>query len=396
MVFMPFDTRGSIGIFTALAIIPIMLVIGLGIEFRQAENMRANLQNALDSSLVAAVLFEDEAGSLDQGRQTFDGNISLFAASNPRVELRRVDANTVEGTARATAPPVLSQLLGLGGFNVSVSSRAQFAGQGAVPCIILTGTDVSGALVFNGGAQLTSLDCGINGHSTANPVALLNAGIDIDVPDICLAGTHIVNNSGPVDNLRLGCVPVADAFDGMIPMPPSVQCDLGLPRNVNGGSITLQPGVYCGGLNLNANVDVTFEPGLYVIRNGDWNVNGGDWEGAGVTFYFDDTSKIQFNSGVRAELTPPLGGNYEGVLFFERPGLPPSNFPLNDSRGFGISGLVQLPSRNVIINGNGDVRQRDALLVFNSLTFNSAHWELSNELLADRFPKPERIAVIVE
>ena len=66
---------------------------------------------------------------------------------------------------------------------------------------------------------------------------------------------------------------------------------------------------------------MNFKPGVYVIKGGGWNVNGGSWTGSGVTFYFADTSHIQFNSGISATLSAPTSGTYSGLLFYEPDGL---------------------------------------------------------------------------
>ena len=97
----------------------------------------------------------------------------------------------------------------------------------------------------------------------------------------------------------------------------------------------MQPGVYCGWHNFNnSSADVEFSPGLYVIRNGGWNVNGGNWSGDGVTFYMYDSSIVNFNSNVRADLTAPTTGDYKDIILTERPGISYRNFNLNSVLGF--------------------------------------------------------------
>jgi len=192
----------------------------------------------------------------------------------------------------------------------------------------------------------------------------------------CIAGTTVINNSNLIDGVdfETGCTPIDDTIGAEIEEPLFSSCN-----GVTGpfaSDVTLQPGTYCGGLNFNPGVDVDFEGGLYIIR-------GGDWEGDDVTFYFEDTSVIQFNSGVSADLKPPENGDYEGILFAESPDLPISNFVLNDSENFKIEGLIYLPSRNLIINSNNDARARDILLVTNSLIMNSANWIIENTVAPD-------------
>jgi len=115
----------------------------------------------------------------------------------------------------------------------------------------------------------------------------------------------------------------------------------------------------------------------YVLKGGSWNVNGGEWSGDNVSFYFADAnSKIQFNSGVLATLSPPTSGPYEGVFITEAPDLRNSQFTINDSRGFDFEGIVYLPSREITLNSGATVRSRDLQLVARSFIINGANLNL--------------------
>jgi len=232
-------------------------------------------------------------------------------------------------------------------------------------------------LILNSGSHINLPDCEIHVQSEANAAATINSGINIDVQRTCIESGKITNNFGDFPNLELNCETVDDPFEGAMPAPPSTTCEH-WNTNHNGGTIHLQPGVYCGHHNFNGNPTVHFAPGVYVLKNGSWNVNGGEWDGRGVTFYFDDSSsKIQFNSGVKATLLPPAGGTYSDILFYEREGLSQSNFVLNDDKGFEIRGLIYLPSRNTTYNSGGNWRSRALTMVFNKMIFNDAKLDLS-------------------
>ncbi len=118
-------------------------------------------------------------------------------------------------------------------------------------------------------------------------------------------------------------------------------------------------------------------PGLYVIKNGGWNVNGGIWTGQGVTFYFEDTSKIQFNSGISADLRAPTSGPFTNMLFIEKPGLSKSDFIFNSAVSNRMEGLIWLPSRNVTFNANSKVSSDKVNMVINRLTLNNTTWTLN-------------------
>jgi hypothetical protein len=176
-----------------------------------------------------------------------------------------------------------------------------------------------------------------------------------------------------VPNLALGCNTASDPFAGVYPAP-STACTV-TGQNYS-GTVTLYPGVYCGWFNFNGVTDVTFNPGVYVIRNGGWNVSGGSFKGNGVTFYFADTSKIQFNSGMDTDLSPPRNGPLKGVLFHEAPNLPKSNFIFNNAIRNKMEGLIYLPSRDVTFNADSKMGNDKSTIVVHRLILNNVKMKL--------------------
>jgi hypothetical protein len=139
----------------------------------------------------------------------------------------------------------------------------------------------------------------------------------------------------------------------------------------------MNPGTYNGTINFNNNPNVTFNPGVYVIEGGGWNVNGGSWTGSGVTFYFADSSKIQFNSGMSMTLSAPTTGTYAGILFYELDGLSLSPLVFDDSVSESLSGLIYLPSRNITFNSTSNVSSPTVTVVANTAIFDAVNWSLS-------------------
>jgi len=148
----------------------------------------------------------------------------------------------------------------------------------------------------------------------------------------------------------------------------------------------MSPGVYCGHHNFNnSNASVTFAPGLYILKGGGWNVNGGTWQGDGVTFYYVDNSKIQFNSAVAAKMTSPTSGPYANVFMTESPSITNnSQVIMNDDRGFDFEGIIYLPSRNVIFNSGATLRSRTMELIANTIIFNNANIEIETITSSNR------------
>jgi len=79
--------------------------------------------------------------------------------------------------------------------------------------------------------------------------------------------------------------PLAD-----VPAPDTSGCSA-YPSNYSNGNFSLQPGVYCGGLQALTHANLTLAPGVYVIRNGPLQVQAGaSITGIGVTFYLSGSN----------------------------------------------------------------------------------------------------------
>ena len=79
---------------------------------------------------------------------------------------------------------------------------------------------------------------------------------------------------------------------------------------------TLNPGVYCGGIKVTGNAKVTFNPGLYVLRGGEFEAGGSsELSGDGVTFFLTNQgtnfATLKLTSTV-LDFTPPTSGSLQG------------------------------------------------------------------------------------
>lgn len=351
-----------------------ILAIGITIDYSRASNIRVSLQAALDASLLAAAKKPEEERE-DAAQSFFAMNSAAIQSYGPVASFSMSPDGEFTGTASATVETIFTKLVSISELPVGAQSAVSVTEAGSA-CIWVLDPDAYESFRVNSGADIVAPDCEIHVHSDAGRAAVFNAGINLEFARICIKGSNVTNNYGSVPNLELDCDPLGDPYEATMPPPPSTACDHN-NGNYNGGTVNLSPGVYCGWHNFNG-PNVNFDPGVYVIKGGGWNVNGGRWSGDGVTFYFDDTSKIQFNSGVAAEFSPPDSGPYKGIMFYERSGLPESNFVLDDSRGFEISGLVYLPSRNTIYNSGSRTEARELSMVFNTLILNHTRWNLES------------------
>ncbi len=242
-----------------------------------------------------------------------------------------------------------------------------------VACVSVLSPD-SQAVTVNSGADIHAPACTLIVASIARPAAIFNTGTTLDTAHICVASHQVTRNSAGAPAIDLGCTAKAPAVT--LPTPVVGPCTVS-HQAYDGTDITLRPGTYCGGVTFNnAQARVTFEPGFYVIKGGDWTVDGSTWSGRDVTFYFADTSKIQFNSGVSVDLSAPASGPYAHVLMFEAPRLSPSPVIFNDARAMHLDGAVWLPSRDMTFNSGSKLDSDGLMLGVRSLMLDQTTWHI--------------------
>lgn len=381
------DIRGSIGIVMAIALVALLVAVGAAVDLAQTLRAREILQGALDQATIRAAL---TTGSdyVAAGQAALAANLqdTGVAEENLGSSFTRNADGSVSGRATITVPLSFMGIVGKNEMSVGVAAKATpktttaTAPAGTV-CILLTSKN-SQALLVNSGATVLATGCEIHVQSSASGAAIFNAGTTINSKKICIKSASIIDNGGTHPNLEKSCSPANDPYATTLPVVTVGACNYN-SRNIDAATYTFQPGVHCGSVNFNSSKTVsTFSPGLYIIKGGDWNIQG-TLKGTGVTFYFADKSKFQFNSGAGTYLTAPTSGTYANILMYENPsnsGV--SQWPWNDSPGHELSGLIHLTTRQLTMNSGMTASLDKVTIVADSLILNQMTWNLAPDTTA--------------
>ncbi|GGK20068.1 TadE/TadG family type IV pilus assembly protein [Salinarimonas ramus] len=365
------DTRGSVALMLALVLVPLVGVAGAAVDYTRTTNARTQIQAALDAAVLAGARADGDA--IAAAQRAFDTS-DVPGATGVVGRFSLGADGRVIGQASFSVPTTFLSVLGMRAVDAGVDAEA-IRGTDAGPCILVLDETSPQPFLVNSGADVRAPRCEIHVRGTRNPAAILNARAQLDVARLCIAGRRIIDNGAGVSRVELGCEAASDTYGARMPTPSVGACDYS-NGNYNGGAVTLSPGVYCGWHNFNGAPTVTLEPGLYVVRDGGWNVNGGVWRGEGVTFYFPSTAKIQFNSAMDVDLSAPTSGNTAGILFFEAPGLSRSQFILNGSIANDLDGLIYLPSRELVMNATSRIASDAITIVADRVILNDMDWNL--------------------
>ena len=366
---------GQVGVIVGLSAVPLAMAVGFGVDYSRAVTVRSQLQAALDAAVIAGAKDGSSAWTT-----VATNTLSAAAPSDITIGTKAfaLDADgNYAGTATGSLSTTFSGLFSLATLEVDVAATAVKPASGSKVCILLNSTTASPGLLLNSGATLNAPDCEVHVRSTGNPAATFNSGTVFTTKKTCVAGSNILDNGGTHASLTKSCTTTTDPFAGTLPVPSSATCTYS-GQNYNGGAVTLSPGVYCYGINFNGTTTLTLNPGTYVIKSGNWNFNGGTMTGTGVTFYFVDSSYIQFNGTSKLNLTAPTTGNFANLLWYEAQSLSQSSFTVNATNGANLEGLIWLPSRNLTLNSGASVSSNKLTMVLNTLIMNTVNWALAS------------------
>ncbi len=315
------DENGTI-IASLAILLPILLgMAGLGIDIGNWYNGKRQAQAAADAAARAGALELVRNGSESVILLAAKEDAASYGFGNAEIDINMPpvagpymgDGYAVEAVIRHRPQSYFAQaLLDL---DVVVETRAVAKALELDTCIwALEETDTG--ITIAGTADVI-LDCGIFANSN-NSIALdQNGSSCVTASSIRLVGGHA---GTCLDPQPVTAYPYPDPLASLD--PPSVgSCDHNGKVKINGGNVTLSPGVYCKGIDVSGGAHVTFDPGEYVFKGGRIKVAGNSsLEGDGVTFYLTDGASGHAELDITAttiDLSAPIAGDLEGILFFQ-------------------------------------------------------------------------------
>jgi hypothetical protein len=216
-----------------------------------------------------------------------------------------------------------------------------------------------------------------------------NAQVVADL--VCSAG-GIDGQNGHFSNKPLtDCPPIPDPLANRV-SPSFGACQFN-NTEIKGKVVTLDPGVYCGGLKVTDGAVVTLSPGIYVIQGDQLKVDrNATLQGDGVGFYLaGDKSHFKFDFDSSISLSAPKTGAMAGLLFFDdRTGKSDKHqIYSNDARI--LLGTIYLPNGSLFIDSNRPIADKSAytVLVTRMLELSSGpNLVLNSDYSASSVPVP--------
>ncbi len=245
--------------------------------------------------------------------------------------IRQIDGNNVlqvtstgqAGAARRTITVYLTQ-----GGNGAVVLEPGTGASCSTTSLSISG---SGAVSFTGGVTVNSQCTNALRMSGSSTLSAPSGGIDV------VGGYQFTGSATSTPIPTTSAQVATDPFLGIAAPDPAalgLSTRNGSPSNpstqtlIGGGSTTLSPGIYYGGISIGGSKSVTLQPGVYYIAGGGFSVGGAaSVSGSGVTIYNTvDTAMptgvgaygaISFTSNGTIDLSAPASGTTAGMLLFQ-------------------------------------------------------------------------------
>src|SRR5207244_1298322 len=167
-------------------------------------------------------------------------------------------------------------------------------GNGGGGCVYVMNAVGDQTFKLSGSATLNVPTCKIIVNSVSSRAMTTSGSACAHAASIDITGQLSNSSSCPsTPTPNTSVPPKNDPLSGL-QAPTWSGCDHSSRVSISGGTNTLSPGVYCGGISISGGATVTFNPGLYILAKNPNNyaavglvASASALSGTAVTFYVD-------------------------------------------------------------------------------------------------------------
>ena len=388
---------------TAAVVAPAMFgVVGLSVDYTIFLSQRSSMQEAADQAVLAAVR---EAAMQGWSETTANAVVQDFVSSTLADKAMTSTEYSSDVTVDKTNSSVRVSIrqdghgyfmLGLLKKNpqIEVFSEATLAGSANI-CVLALNESTTGAIKQDREADITGVNCGIFSNSTSSRAIEVTRKSTLAAEQICSAGGYAGRDDHYTPLPITDCPKIPDPL-GKRAAPSFGGCDH--KNMVYLSSTTLNPGVYCGGLHALANVELKLNPGIYVIKDGAFVLEGNATiTGENVGFYLTGIGGVvSFGTSSNISLTAPKDGPMAGILFFEDRNAPLGRtFLMASKDARTLVGTIYLPKGILAVTGKSRFAEASdwtAIIAQRIVIYNGPNLQLNADYDDSEVPVPAGIA----
>jgi len=357
-----YDQAGSYLIITGLMMPVIVGCVALAADYGLWLHTRQSMQGAADSAAISAATASITDNPLTQARAVTASYGFVSGANGVTVTVNRppqsgthtTTTGAVEVILQKPQPPAFSVVLGSQSF--TIAARAVAVPIGGSGCVLALNKTASGAVTVQGGAQVVLDSCNLYDDPTSGSALTVGGSATLSALTVGVVGNISGTSSvTATKGIATGLLPLSDPYAN-VPLPSFSGCD---EHNYTAKTtVTIDPGVYCGGISVIAGATLTLNPGIYFLDRGNLSAVGSSAiTGTGVTLVFTSstgsnyaTASITGNAIVN--LTAPTSGPTAGIVIFGDRAMPVgTSFKLTGGGSQVFGGAIYVPKGALEFSG---------------------------------------------
>jgi hypothetical protein len=341
-----------------------------GLGCQSATACPASYPSPLTSNLQNGCLFAQTNGFVPGGVNGQTVSIEANTGNPPTVAGLASGSSRYYVTVRIAQqnPLTFGRIFGSSFLPVVARATASVASLLPPNCVTTLNPSASGAFSLSGTSSVVLNNCSLAVNSSSSSALSGNNNSSLAARSISIVGG--VSDLGSISPSPItGAQAAPDPLANLAPPSFSSGCDY-INFNVS-STVTLNPGVYCGGIKISGSSTITFNPGTYILLGGGLSVSGqAQLVGTGVLFYNTFNATYSFDSlsltgGGLVNLTAPPNG----ILYFEDRNAPTGNIDtIAGNATWTLTGSFYLPQNQLKITGGGLASGQPIAIVANTIT----------------------------
>lgn len=363
------DTNGGMALLGALSLIPLVTAAFIAVDFSSWVAQKSKLQQTADGAAIASAR-ELQMGQSDLTRLAAVAREFVLASlGNERsvgpasIKVKMIDARRLQIEVSQDVRSMMGKVGAEAFQTITVKSVARIS-SGLPLCVVVLDPSQPKSLHMDKRARLSAEGCAVYSNSQHQQGLRIDQDAVLVAGLICSGGGKFGNGANFKPQPLTDCPPISDPLSER--KPPAIGTCVTAPAVIKGTMETLNPGTYCNGLTITDNAVVTFRPGIYIIKDGEFKVEGNAAiKGENVGFYFTgDKTALDFGRDSSISLTAPKDGPMAGILFFEDRAAPLGRrHKIKSSDANTLLGTIYLPRGSLFIDSEQAVAGRSAYTV---------------------------------
>ncbi len=383
--------EGKVAVLVALCLTGMVGVVSIALDGGVLLDDQQQLQASADAAALAAAtdLYKnyltnqgaDPSGIAAQSAQTTAAANGYVNGSNGTTVTVNIPPQSGTFSGQAGYAEVIiqynqaryfSNIFGSGAITVQARAVARGLQKPYSNAGILLLDDDDSGIYNNTGNGLVVTGAPIYINSNSSSAATLAGNASISAPQLSIVGNYTTSGNVNLGSTAVttGVKPMSDPLASLAtPVSSTMTVESNSKVSYSGGSYTLQPGVYNGGISLSSSAAVTLQPGIYYLNGGGLTVSGSaGLTGNGVMIYNNPLSSsdaINLSGQGTITLSPATSGPYSGVTFFQARSSS-VGLSLTGGSNMSLSGTLYAPGARLTLAGNGTIAGSQFIL--NALT----------------------------